>query len=1003
MAARTQSRFWRTLRLVWRGCRIVGLLLVLVAIVSLIYLNRHGLPEFAKRSLLEKLRARGLDLEMSVIRLSLHRGLVAEDVKFGRAANPAGYRLTARTVEVNLSYLSLLKRRLQVTAVVLDQGRFAWPVAETNAPARELILENIRANLRLPPGDEWALDRFQASFAGVDLALSGNVTNASAIRDWPMLHGQRLTGTTQRRLRFYADTLERIRFSARPELRLVVSGDARDPQSFTARLALKTPDAETPWGRITRGLFTARLFAATNGGLAHVELNLQADDAKTTWANVNNLNLTVELYSPAGQSNLVDVTLFAKASQVGTRWVSTTETDFTAHWIHSLTNAIPLSGYGELRADSGTANGLSSKTVFVTARLATPANPPPLDESWGWWANLHPYHLDWRGELSAFQSAQLAADKVVCQGRWRSPELIITNLHAHFSDGDLTARAQLDVATREAAFDLTSDFDLQKLSPFLAPNSRRWLERLSWSQPPVLAARGAVTMPAWTNRQPDWRGSVLPTLRLAGEIAVTNAAYLGFLADWMHSHVSCSNQVWRLPDLEARLPGGDLKLEHITDTRTQDYLWRVHSAFDLRSLRPLLTPSQQRGLDLVGFSQPPVIDGEVRGRWAQYDRTSFQGRVSLTNFSFRGETADHVETALRYTNRVIELFDPRLQRGTQTLAAAGITVDLNTFRIHFTNGFSTTEPHVVARAIGPQPAHTLEPYRFGRPPTVRVQGYVSLRGSSDADLTFNLISGSDFQWWKFKVPQVAGEIRWLGETVILTNVYTSFYGGDAAGFAFLDCSAKRGTDFTFTWGITNASLPRLLADLSPRSNHLEGALSGSLTITRANSEDPQSWTGSGRARLRDGLLWEIPIFGVLSKPLDTIMPGVGSSRVSEASARFALTSGVIAWDKLEMRAPTMRLQYDGTVNLDGRVDMRVEAEPLRDTPLFGRILSYALWPVTKLFQYRITGTLDNPKSEPVYVPKLLMMPLHPFRTLEELLNSDSEKTNAPPVFKEVPE
>ena len=48
-----------------------------------------------------------------------------------------------------------------------------------------------------------------------------------------------------------------------------------------------------------------------------------------------------------------------------------------------------------------------------------------------------------------------------------------------------------------------------------------------------------------------------------------------------------------------------------------------------------------------------------------------------------------------------------------------------------------------------------------------------------------------------------------------------------------------------------------------------------------------------------------------------------------------------------------------------------------------------LWPVSKLFEYQITGTLENPKSEPVYVlPKLLLMPLHPIRSLlEEILPS----------------
>jgi len=50
-----------------------------------------------------------------------------------------------------------------------------------------------------------------------------------------------------------------------------------------------------------------------------------------------------------------------------------------------------------------------------------------------------------------------------------------------------------------------------------------------------------------------------------------------------------------------------------------------------------------------------------------------------------------------------------------------------------------------------------------------------------------------------------------------------------------------------------------------------------------------------------------------------------------------------------------------------------------------------------LFEYRVTGQLSNPKSEPLYVlPKILLIPLHPFRTLESLLPGSGSTTNRPP-------
>jgi hypothetical protein len=58
---------------------------------------------------------------------------------------------------------------------------------------------------------------------------------------------------------------------------------------------------------------------------------------------------------------------------------------------------------------------------------------------------------------------------------------------------------------------------------------------------------------------------------------------------------------------------------------------------------------------------------------------------------------------------------------------------------------------------------------------------------------------------------------------------------------------------------------------------------------------------------------------------------------------------------------------------------------LRDLP-GGQLISTVLWPVSKLFEYRVTGPLSNPKSEPIYVlPKLLLIPLHPIRTLEDFI------------------
>ena len=81
------------------------------------------------------------------------------------------------------------------------------------------------------------------------------------------------------------------------------------------------------------------------------------------------------------------------------------------------------------------------------------------------------------------------------------------------------------------------------------------------------------------------------------------------------SRILCSNLVWRLPDLKITRPEGRLEAVHEADERTGDYYFLIDSTIDVRALRPLLEPGQQKGLDYFTFSEPPALEAEIRGNW----------------------------------------------------------------------------------------------------------------------------------------------------------------------------------------------------------------------------------------------------------------------------------------------------------------------------------------------------------------------------------------------------
>src|SRR5260370_8863589 len=144
-------------------------LVILALVGSLVYLNQVGLPGFVKGPLLEKLRARGIDLQFSRLRVRWYHGIVAENVRLGPAEGPLSPKLTLSEVQVRLNPHALARFKLQVDSLILRHRRLTWPIPQTGQPLRELSVENIQTELRLLPNDQWALDEFRGGFWGVHL------------------------------------------------------------------------------------------------------------------------------------------------------------------------------------------------------------------------------------------------------------------------------------------------------------------------------------------------------------------------------------------------------------------------------------------------------------------------------------------------------------------------------------------------------------------------------------------------------------------------------------------------------------------------------------------------------------------------------------------------------------------------------------------------------------------------------------------------------------------
>lgn len=1013
----------------FRRCRTFGFALLLFATVFL-YLNQVGLPNFAKTRVEAKLHERGIDLEFGRLRLRGFRTLIADQVRWKNPESSDPGAATINRAELRFSASAMCRLQLQLEALIVRRGQIQIPVVSSNHPPTQLPLDDINLDLRFLPNAQWTLNELQARFLNAEIAASGTVTNASALGGKQIEPSEKKSlATLQKRWSEFAEQAQQIILDSGSELRINFQGDAQELSSFKATLKLQAPKAKTPWGTMENLRFALDILPGepktrtikanveiqsgsgqvaasefnsfalngqfvcpvTNLDLSQGKWRTQLQEPRTQWGRANELVVSATLTPGQNSSDNSRAELVIEAQELRTPAGNAKSALVNADLAHSPTNPNAWEGPWRLGLNRLEFEGGRSESANFSGHVRqSPTDKAQgiMDASWDWWQLLRSWQMDWDGRVGPVTSPTLHVDQVETTGEWKFPNLVVRKLHGQLLDGQFDLAANLQAQSRELQARTTFDFDVHRIAPLFATNTQQWLREFEWKKPPRVAAEARLIFPAWTNRGPAFIKKSLETLSASGDFESGPGGFRGVPVASARSHFALTNFVWLLPDLVVARPEGEVHLAGRENTSTREFQWEIQSGIDPKALKPILETAAASALDFLEFSRPPFIRGQISGKWDRPDQIGISAQLALTNFTFRKESCDEFRASLQYTNQSISLGDVFLRRGEEKITASKVIYDLQTELVHVTNGLSTMNPYLVTKVIGSEIYEAIAPYHFKDPPTVVVNGTLPTRSVSDANVTFK-IAGKAFNYWRFNVPEISGDVAWRGQLVTITNLQASFYAGKLDWEGKFDFSGPEGARFGFRGHATHADLRSLVADLTQTNTTLEGVLDGHLIITSADSRDWLTWKGYGDAQLRDGFLWNIPIFGIFSPVLNKIVPGVGQSRVNSATANYEVEKGLVRTTDLEMRAPTLRLQYVGNVNFQSRVNARVQAEILRDTlGGVGRAVSLALWPVTKVFEYKVTGTLNEPKRDLLYVPKFLLLPFHPFRTLKEVFSPE---------------
>jgi len=292
----------RTRRIVRRAfrwsCRLV-VLAVLAVLILLIYLEKAGIPDFVKDRLVEEVRARGWEVEFSSLRFHWYRGVIAENLHLQRARHRSGPIIFIDEALCRLDRNALRNFDVELESVQLHGGRVVWPFSATNEQTATFRLDRIGGELVFLPNDLWELRSLSADLLGVNVQISGMLTNATLVRDWtfPKVAPESAAATEALWRRIVA-TAGRVKFSGAPQLLTHFGSDARDLRKLNADLRFIAPGIATPWAHATNSVLHIRVFPARESELLQADLELSAEDPVTQWCQARKVRVTWEVEAP---------------------------------------------------------------------------------------------------------------------------------------------------------------------------------------------------------------------------------------------------------------------------------------------------------------------------------------------------------------------------------------------------------------------------------------------------------------------------------------------------------------------------------------------------------------------------------------------------------------------------------------------------------------------------------------------------------------------------------
>jgi len=409
----------------------------------------------------------------------------------------------------------------------------------------------------------------------------------------------------------------------------------------------------------------------------------------------------------------------------------------------------------------------------------------------------------------------------------------------------------------------------------------------------------------------------------------------------------------------------------------------VNSRFDPHLVLPVVEnmgstflPQLIRRFEFKGGA--PGFETTFTRQFGERPRLELVSKFWARNCTYKGvellRADGEVTTDVSETNRVAHV-SPILVVRREGNVHGRFTVDGVARTVTF-EGVSEIDPKALARMIARFDEALLERFRFDGRVRIAAHGTVSSVDRRERDLAGS-VTGTRIGVGSFLTDSCSFTVQISGLTNTLEEIEGRMYGGDLTGrFQFVTpYGTETNVAYSVQGALRGADFQRVAVEVMGLGDK---DYSGRLTARAAlqgmtGRGQGRTVRGEGSIRIKDGRVFLLPVFGGLSVMLTRIIPGLDFVlRQSDAKAELKIDSGKVHTDKVLIEGGVLSLAGSGDLHFNRDVAFDVQVTLMKEHTLVAKIIRTLTYPISKFFEFRLYGSLDDPQWEPFRFPAGLL-------------------------------